>query len=113
MGRTCERFTPGQRNSLSARAMGAARDFWFARPIAIQGITLGTSTANTTVKQEELEWKTKRDPIKNFSQWLMEQKFSDEGKLKGIREEVRAEMKAAVEFAIAAPYPTVDQVDQD
>jgi TPP-dependent pyruvate/acetoin dehydrogenase alpha subunit len=22
-------------------------------------------------------------------------------------------MKAAVEFAIAAPYPTVDQVDQD
>src|SRR6266581_3729172 len=64
-------------------------------------------------KQEELEWKTKRDPIKNFSQWLVEQKFSDEGKLKQIQEEVRAEMKAAVEFAIAAPYPAVDQVDQD
>jgi pyruvate dehydrogenase E1 component alpha subunit len=64
-------------------------------------------------KQEEQEWKTKRDPIKNYSQWLVEQKFSDEGKLKEIQEEVRAEMKAAVEFAIAAPYPTVDQVDQD
>src|SRR5882757_1177435 len=64
-------------------------------------------------KQEEQEWKTKRDPIKNFSQWLVEQKFLDEGKLKQIQEEVRAEMKAAVEFAIAAPYPTVDQVDQD
>jgi TPP-dependent pyruvate/acetoin dehydrogenase alpha subunit len=64
-------------------------------------------------KQEEQEWKTKRDPIKNFSQWLMEQKISDEGRLKQIQEEVRAEMKAAVEFAIAAPYPTVDQVDQD
>src|SRR6266581_7456476 len=64
-------------------------------------------------KQEEQEWKTKRDPIKNFSQWLVEQKFSDEGKLKQIQEEVRAEMKAAVEFAIAAPYPAVDQVDQD
>jgi TPP-dependent pyruvate/acetoin dehydrogenase alpha subunit len=64
-------------------------------------------------KQEEQEWKTKRDPIKNFSQWLVEQKFSDEGKLRQIQEEVRAEMKAAVEFAIAAPYPTVDQVDQD
>ena len=37
----------------------------------------------------------------------------DEEKLKQIQEEVRAEMKAAVEFAIAAPYPTVDQVDQD
>jgi len=64
-------------------------------------------------KQEEQEWKTKRDPIKNFSQWLVEQNFSDEGKLRQIQEEVRAEMKAAVEFAIAAPYPTVDQVDQD
>jgi len=64
-------------------------------------------------KQEEQEWKTKRDPIKNFSQWLVEQNFSAEGKLKQIQEEVRAEMKAAVEFAIAAPYPTVDQVDQD
>jgi TPP-dependent pyruvate/acetoin dehydrogenase alpha subunit len=64
-------------------------------------------------KQEEQEWKTKRDPIKNFAQWLVEQKFSDEGKLKEIEEEVRAEMKAAVEFAIAAPYPTPDQVGQD
>jgi len=64
-------------------------------------------------KQEEQEWKTKRDPIKNFSEWLVEQKLSDEGKLKEIQEEVRAEMKAAVEFAIAAPYPTPDQVDQD
>jgi TPP-dependent pyruvate/acetoin dehydrogenase alpha subunit len=64
-------------------------------------------------KQEEQEWKTKRDPIKNFAQWLVGQKFSDEGKLKEIEEEVRAEMKAAVEFAIAAPYPTPDQVDQD
>jgi pyruvate dehydrogenase E1 component alpha subunit len=64
-------------------------------------------------KQEEQEWKTNRDPIKNFAQWLVEQNFSDDGKLKEIQEEVRAEMKAAVEFAIAAPYPTPDQVDQD
>src|SRR3977135_520762 len=64
-------------------------------------------------KQEEREWKTKRDPIKNFAQWLAEQLFSDEGKLKQIQQEVQAEMKAAVAFAIAAPYPTVDQVGQD
>src|SRR5947208_13751371 len=63
-------------------------------------------------KQEEQEWKTKRDPIKNFSQWLVEQKFSDEGKLKQIQEEVQAEMKAAGEFAVAAAYQAVDQADQ-
>jgi len=64
-------------------------------------------------KQEEQEWKTERDPIKNFGDWLVAQKFADAATLEGIQNEVRGEMKAAVEFAIAAPYPTLDQVDQD
>jgi TPP-dependent pyruvate/acetoin dehydrogenase alpha subunit len=64
-------------------------------------------------KQEEQMWKTERDPIKNFGVWLMDQKIADAAKLKAIEDEVRAEMKAAVEFAIAAPYPTIDEVDQD
>jgi acetoin:2,6-dichlorophenolindophenol oxidoreductase subunit alpha len=64
-------------------------------------------------KQEEQDWKANRDPIKNLAQWLVEQKFSDEGKLKEIQEEVRAEMKAAVEFAIAAPYPSPEEAEQD
>jgi len=54
-------------------------------------------------KQEEQEWKTKRDPIKNFTVWLIDQKLSMRA-LGRNSSEVRAEMKAAVEFAIAAPY---------
>jgi len=64
-------------------------------------------------KQEEQMWKTERDPIKNFAAWMIEQKITDAAKLQAIENEVRAEMKAAVEFAIAAPYPTTDEVDQD
>jgi acetoin:2,6-dichlorophenolindophenol oxidoreductase subunit alpha len=64
-------------------------------------------------KQEEQMWKTERDPIKNFGAWMMDQKIADAAKLKAIEDEVRAEMKAAVEFAIAAPYPGTDEVDQD
>jgi len=64
-------------------------------------------------KQEEQMWKTERDPIKNFAAWIIEQKIADAAKLQAIENEVRAEMKAAVEFAIAAPYPTTDEVDQD
>lgn len=64
-------------------------------------------------KQEEQMWKTERDPIKNFAAWMIEQKITDSAKLEAIENEVRAEMKAAVEFAIAAPYPTTDEVDQD
>jgi pyruvate dehydrogenase E1 component alpha subunit len=64
-------------------------------------------------KQEEQEWKTKRDPIQNFAIWLLEQKLADAGKLEEIQKEVRAEMKAAGEFAIAAPYPSPEEADQD
>jgi acetoin:2,6-dichlorophenolindophenol oxidoreductase subunit alpha len=64
-------------------------------------------------KQEEQQWKTQRDPIQNFADWLIGQKFADAASLEGIHTEVRAEMKAAVEFAIAAPYPSPEEVDQD
>jgi acetoin:2,6-dichlorophenolindophenol oxidoreductase subunit alpha len=64
-------------------------------------------------KQEEQEWKTKRDPIKNMSDWLISQKLADASELQKIENEVREEMKTAVEFAIAAPYPSVEEVDQD
>ena len=64
-------------------------------------------------KQEELEWKTKRDPIKNLGDWMIADKLTEAASLEGIQTEVRAEMKAAVEFAIAAPYPGVEEVDQD
>jgi TPP-dependent pyruvate/acetoin dehydrogenase alpha subunit len=64
-------------------------------------------------KQEELEWKTRRDPILLFSEWLVGEKIADAVALKKIETEVEAEMQAAVEFAIAAPYPEKSEVDQD
>ena len=63
-------------------------------------------------KQEEQEWKTKRDPIRNFAEWMIGQKVSDAAKLEGIQKEVRTEMKAAVQFAIAAPYPRPEEAEQ-
>ena len=64
-------------------------------------------------KQEEQEWKTNRDPIKLLADWLTSQNFADSGVLKLIESEVKAEMQAAVDFAIAAPYPSPDQAEQD
>jgi acetoin:2,6-dichlorophenolindophenol oxidoreductase subunit alpha len=64
-------------------------------------------------KQEEQEWRTKRDPLKNFAEWMLEQKVVDAAMLEEMQREVRAEMKAAVEFAIAAPYPKPEEADQD
>jgi pyruvate dehydrogenase E1 component alpha subunit len=64
-------------------------------------------------KQEEQEWKTERDPIKNLADWLIEQKHNDSDALDRIQAEVRSEMKAAVEFALAAPYPGLEEAEQD
>jgi TPP-dependent pyruvate/acetoin dehydrogenase alpha subunit len=64
-------------------------------------------------KLEEQEWKTKRDPIKLLGDWLTSQKLSDTGALLGIESEVRAEMQSAVDFAVAAPYPSPEEAEQD
>jgi acetoin:2,6-dichlorophenolindophenol oxidoreductase subunit alpha len=64
-------------------------------------------------KQEEQEWKTNRDPLKLLANWLVDQRLAEPTALKLIESEVKAEMQAAVDFAIAAPYPSPDQAEQD
>ncbi len=64
-------------------------------------------------KQEEQTWKTQRDPILNLKNWLIEQKLADAGTLDRWQDELESEMKKAMEFAIATPYPSPDQVEHD
>jgi TPP-dependent pyruvate/acetoin dehydrogenase alpha subunit len=61
-------------------------------------------------KQEEHLWKTDRDPIKVLAKWLLEQGYADAALLDRITAEVRVTMETAVKFAIATPYPSVDEV---
>jgi pyruvate dehydrogenase E1 component alpha subunit len=63
-------------------------------------------------KAEEDEWKSKRDPVKLLAAWLEKNKLA-EGKLfQRIENEVATEIKDAVNFALNAPYPKADEVDQ-
>ncbi|PYS36758.1 MAG: ABC transporter substrate-binding protein, partial [Acidobacteria bacterium] len=64
-------------------------------------------------KQEEQKWKTERDPIKLLGDWLTSQNLADRGRFDQIYAEVKSEIEKAVQFAIDAPYPTPDKVDQD
>jgi pyruvate dehydrogenase E1 component alpha subunit len=63
-------------------------------------------------KQEEQLWKIERDPILVLAKWLIDQGHADAASLDRITSEVRAVMEAAVKFAIAAPYPNVDEVEK-
>ena len=64
-------------------------------------------------KQEEQTWKTERDPVKNMAAWILKEKVADNAQLAVIEKELTAKMDKAVEFAVAAPYPSPDQVEQD
>jgi len=63
-------------------------------------------------KQEEQLWKIERDPILVLAKWLIDQGHADAASLDRITSEVRVVMEAAVKFAIAAPYPNVDEVEK-
>jgi pyruvate dehydrogenase E1 component alpha subunit len=64
-------------------------------------------------KQEEQRWSSERDPINLLRDWMLQQKLADSAQLERIQTEVKAEMNAAVEFAIAAPYPEVQEAQED
>src|SRR6201997_3848910 len=64
-------------------------------------------------KQEEQHWKTERDPIKLHGNWLIGQGCADSLTFDRIATEARAEMEAAVKFAVEAPYPSTEQVNED
>jgi TPP-dependent pyruvate/acetoin dehydrogenase alpha subunit len=64
-------------------------------------------------KEEEKHWKTKRDPVKLLADWLVEQGLADSVRFSAMHAEVESEIKKAVEFAMAAPYPGIGELEQD
>ena len=64
-------------------------------------------------KQEEQKWKTERDPLKLAEETILAQGIADRGALGQIQTEVKTEIERGVQFAMQAPYPAPDKVEQD
>lgn len=64
-------------------------------------------------KQEEVEWRAQRDPIKVMSDWLLKEKLATQAQFDEINAQAKSEIDAAVAFALQAPYPGVDKVGED
>jgi pyruvate dehydrogenase E1 component alpha subunit len=64
-------------------------------------------------KDEEQEWHDKHDPLKLLADQLISGKASDRTVLDQIEAAVRAEVEAGVQFALDAPFPAADEVDED
>ncbi len=63
-------------------------------------------------KEEEELWKTERDPLTLLAEWMQAEGITDTAVLDQIEVNVKAEAEAAVEFALNAPYPSLDEVDR-
>jgi TPP-dependent pyruvate/acetoin dehydrogenase alpha subunit len=64
-------------------------------------------------KQEEQNWKAENDPILRLAERLEEHDPTAREKLEEIQQDVRAEIEQAAKFALDAPYPKPEEVDQD
>jgi len=64
-------------------------------------------------KSEEQHWKTERDPIRLLSDWLKREAAAEPEAFDRIQSEVESEMETAAKFAVNAPYPAPEEVDQD
>ena len=63
-------------------------------------------------KEEEEDWKTHRDGIRNLGLWMIEEGIADQSLLDAITAEVQQEADEAVQFALDTPYPPLAEVDQ-
>ncbi|MDX1524263.1 MAG: thiamine pyrophosphate-dependent enzyme, partial [Anaerolineae bacterium] len=63
-------------------------------------------------KEEEQHWRTERDPLKLLSTRLMAEGLAKEKIFQQIEAEVQAEVETGIEFALKAPYPPAEEVDQ-
>jgi pyruvate dehydrogenase E1 component alpha subunit len=63
-------------------------------------------------KQEEQDWKANRDPLRNLTDLLIGNSLASQAVLDQIELDVRKEMQHAVQFALDAQYPSLDEVGQ-
>jgi len=64
-------------------------------------------------KDEEREWMTNHDPLLTLAGRLTGQHLADASVFERIESDVKAEIDSGVQFALAAPYPALSQVDED
>jgi pyruvate dehydrogenase E1 component alpha subunit len=63
-------------------------------------------------KEEEEGWRDTRDPLKLGAEWVTSNGYAPASRLDQIDEEVQAQVRAAVEFAINAPFPEPSEVTE-
>ncbi len=92
---------------------GGGPSFLMCNTYRYRGHHVGDMNREYRTKVEEQKWMSERDPIIILTNWLLAEKQADSAQLENIQKEVREEIEQAVKFALDAPYPKLEEVDQD
>src|SRR5467141_2054355 len=75
------------------------------------GHHVGDVNRDYRTREEEKEWMTMHDPLLTLAGRL--KGLVDDGTLERIQSDVKTEIEHGVQYALAAPYPALSQVDED
>jgi pyruvate dehydrogenase E1 component alpha subunit len=75
------------------------------------GHHVGDVNRDYRTREEEKEWMTMHDPLLTLAGRL--KGLVDDGTLERIQGDVKTEIEHGVQYALAAPYPALSQVDED
>jgi pyruvate dehydrogenase E1 component alpha subunit len=103
-------YQTGQRLVERARA-GEGPTFLLCRTYRFRGHHVGDIDRSYRSREEEEKWQTENDPLKILSDWLVSDKMVELDLFSQIEDEVRAEVEAAVTFALNASFPDEMEVD--
>jgi pyruvate dehydrogenase E1 component alpha subunit len=92
---------------------GEGPSFLLCNTYRYRGHHVGDMNREYRTKLEETQWMSERDPITILTNWLLAEKHADSAQLENIQKEVQTEIEQAVKFALDAPYPKPEEVDQD
>jgi acetoin:2,6-dichlorophenolindophenol oxidoreductase subunit alpha len=101
----------------ASRAVERARggdgpSFLVCNTYRLRGHHVGDVDRPYRSRDEEERWQAERDPIPLLGEWIVEQGFADSVALERIESDVAAEVAAAVEHALDAPFPDPSEVDR-
>jgi pyruvate dehydrogenase E1 component alpha subunit len=77
------------------------------------GHHVGDVNREYRTREEEREWMSKHDPLQTLASRLTAQGLADNAVFERITTDVKAEIDGGVQYALSAPYPEANQVDQD
>jgi pyruvate dehydrogenase E1 component alpha subunit len=92
---------------------GEGPSFLECKTYRYYGHHVGDVNREYRTREEEKEWMTERDPLQTLAARLTAQKLVDGDTFDRILTDVKTEIEKGVAFALAAPYPPPEQVDED